>query len=97
MVRPEVMNVRGDDDGVKPAAELVYAHMFFWPLEETPSLRARDQLVALDPMSVDEAAVTVPLVPLKPAGAVVPEAVSDQTSLTHRMAVAVSTDEPVNE
>ena len=84
-------------DGTMPVDEFVYLYMLFCPDELVPSLLANDQLVALELISVEDAALTVPEAPLKPVGACVPVGVVDQTILTHLIAAAASTLEPVNE
>ena len=83
-------------DGTIPVAEFVYWYILFCPEELVPSLLASDQFVALEFISVDEAALTDPEAPLKPVGAWVPVGVVDQIILTHRIWAAASTLEPVN-
>jgi len=52
-------------------------------------------LVADELIRVDDAAVIEPEAPLNPAGAVSPAVDVDQIILTHLMAVAPSTDDPL--
>jgi hypothetical protein len=68
--------------------------MLSCPVELVPSEVAKDQPVALELMSVEEAAVTVPPVASKPIGAISPVAVVEKTTLTQRTTAEV-TDEPV--